>query len=50
MAKLHLIDRWTAFTDDELVTLEDALDAIEARAPVDRPPAAAESLADGFQR
>jgi hypothetical protein len=46
MAKLRLIDRWAAFTDDELLALEGALDLVEAHAPVDCPPVAVESLAD----
>jgi hypothetical protein len=46
MAKLRLIDRWAAFTDDELLTLEGALDRVEAHTPVDRVPVAMELLAD----
>jgi hypothetical protein len=29
--------RWAAFTDEELLTLEEALDLAEAHAPVDCP-------------
>jgi hypothetical protein len=46
MAKLRLVDRWAGFTDAELLALEDALDAVESRAPVDHPAAAVELLAD----
>lgn len=46
MAKLRLIDRWVAFTDDELHALAGALDQVEAHTPVDRPPIAVELLAD----
>jgi hypothetical protein len=47
MAKLHLIDRWAAFTDAELLALVGALDQVEARAPLARLDAAAvESLSD----
>jgi hypothetical protein len=46
MAKLHLIDRWAPFTDQELLVLEGALDLVEAQAPVDHAPAAVESLSD----
>ena len=37
-------DRWAAFTDEELAELENALDAVEARAA--GTPTGAESLAD----
>jgi hypothetical protein len=46
MAKLRLIDRWVAFTDEELLALEGALDQVEAHASVDWPPVAVESLSD----
>jgi hypothetical protein len=46
MAKLRLIDRWAAFTDDELLALESALDQVEAHTSVDCAPVAVESPAD----
>ncbi len=45
--KLHLIHRWAAFTDHELLALVGALDQVEARAPLARlDTAAAEALSD----
>jgi hypothetical protein len=46
MAKLRLINRWAAFTDDELLALERSLDDVEAHAHVDCPPVAVEALSD----
>lgn len=46
MAKLRLIDRWAAFTDEELLALSNALDLVEGHAPVDSPPIAVEALSD----
>jgi hypothetical protein len=44
MAKLRLIDRWAAFTDEELGTLVGSLDQAEGRASVDCAPVAVEAL------
>jgi hypothetical protein len=42
----HLIDRWAAFTDDELRVLERSLDDAESHADIDYPLVAVESLSD----
>jgi hypothetical protein len=46
MAKLRLINRWAAFTDEELLAPEGSLDLVEAHAPIDCPPVAVEALSD----